>query len=340
MQRLTASAALRGLTSSTSSSSSSRRGLSVLVLADHDNKALQPATLAAVTAAKKLNAGKVTVLVAGSQATPVAEQAAKVQGVDAVVHAKDAALDHASPENLAALVAQMHKASALTHVVGVASGDGKNCLPRVGAALDVQPISDVISVVSADTFVRPTYAGNALAKVQSTDKVKVLTVRPSAFPKAAATGGNAVVSAAPALAAPVANAAKWVEDKVVKSERPELTAATKIVAGGRGLKSGDNFKIIYALADKLGAAVGASRAAVDAGYQPNELQIGQTGKVVAPELYIGAGISGAVQHLAGMADSKVIVVINNDPEAPFFQIADYGLVADLFKAVPELTQKV
>ena len=264
--------------------------MAVLVLAEHDHAGeVLPATLSAVTAAKKLNAGAVTLLVAGSNAGKAAAAAAQVAGVDAVLTASDAAYDHANPENTAALVVALHKATPFSHVVAPATGDGKNVLPRVGAVLDAQPVSDVIGVVSATRFVRSMYAGNALATVESADVVKLLSVRPTAFPKAATSGGSAKVSEAAKPASLPSNASKWVEDKVVKSERPELTAASKVVAGGRGLKSGENFKILYALADKIGAGVGASRAAVDAGYVANDLQIGQTGKVVAPELYIGVG---------------------------------------------------
>jgi len=312
--------------------------MSVLVLAEHDGAKLNAGSLAAITAAKKINSGPVTVLVAGSNAKGAAEAASKVAGVDAVFEASDKKYDHAVAEPVASLLVSLQKQHKFTHIVGVASNEGKNIIPRTAAVLDVQPLSDVIQVVSNDTFVRPVYAGNALATVQSTDSVKVLTVRGTAFEKAADKGGSAKASAVSGDA-PAASA-EWKEDRVVKSDRPELGSAKRVVAGGRGMKSGDNFKMLYEMADKLGAAVGASRAAVDAGYVPNDLQIGQTGKVVAPELYIAVGISGAVQHLAGMKDSKVIAAINKDPEAPIFQVSDFGLEADLFKAVPEMTQKL
>lgn len=291
-----------------------------------------------MTAAKALAAGPVSVLVAGSKAAPVAESAGKVKGVDSVLLAEDAKYDHSVAEQVAALLVSLQKQQNFTHIVGIASNDGKNLIPRAGALLDCQPVSDVIKIVSADTFVRPVYAGNGLSTVQSLDKVKILTVRGTAFTKAEATGGAAKVTKVTGDA-PSASA-QWAEDKVVKSDRPDLGTAKRVVAGGRGMQNGDNFKLLYNLADKLGAGVGASRAAVDAGYVPNDLQIGQTGKVVAPELYIAVGISGAVQHLAGMKDSKVIVCVNKDPEAPIFQVSDHGLQGDLFTVVPELTQKL
>jgi len=306
--------------------------------AEHGSGKLNQGTLAAVTAAKKLNSGPVTVLVAGSDSASAAKAASMVDGVDVVMEAKDQKYDHAVAENVAALLVSLQKQHKFSHVVAVASNEGKNILPRAAAKLDVQPISDVVDIVSADTFVRPVYAGNALSTVQSTDSVKMMTIRGTAFGKAKE---KTTAAKTESVSGDVAgNAAQWKEDKVIKSDRPELASAKRVVAGGRGMKSGDNFKMLYELADKLGAAVGASRAAVDAGYVPNDLQIGQTGKVVAPELYIAVGISGAVQHLAGMKDSKVIAAINKDAEAPIFQVADYGLEADLFKAVPELTQKL
>jgi electron transfer flavoprotein alpha subunit len=316
----------------------SKRAMSVLVLAEHDGKKLSPGTLSCITAAKKINSGPVNVLVTGSNSKSAAEAASKVTGVDAVLEANDKKFDHAVAENVASLLVSLQKQQKFSHILAVASNEGKNILPRAAALLDAQPISDIVQVVSADTFVRPVYAGNALATVQSSDPVKLLTVRGTAFEKAKDAGGSA--KATPVSGDASANAAEWKEDKVVKSDRPELASAKRVVAGGRGMKSGENFKMLYDLADKMGAAVGASRAAVDAGYVPNDLQIGQTGKVVAPELYIAVGISGAVQHLAGMKDSKVIASINKDPEAPIFQISDFGLEADLFKAVPEMTQKL
>ena len=312
--------------------------MSVLVLAEHEAGELNPGTLAVVTAAKKINSGPVTVLVAGGNSKAAAEAASKVAGVDAVFEASDKKFDHAVAEAVSSLLVALQKQHKFSHILAVASNEGKNILPRAAAMLDVQPISDVVQIISADTFVRPVYAGNALATVQSTDAVKMMTVRGTAFEKSSDQGGSGKTSAVTADAP--STSAQWKEDRVAKSDRPELSSAKRVVAGGRGMKSGENFKLLYDLADKLGAAVGASRAAVDAGYVPNDLQIGQTGKVVAPELYIAVGISGAVQHLAGMKDSKVIAAINKDPEAPIFQVSDFGLEADLFKAIPEMTQKL
>jgi len=306
--------------------------MAILVIAEHDNAALKPATLNAVTAAAKIG-GDVHVLVAGQGAQAVANAAAQVAGVSKVLLADDAAYAHALPENVAPLVVGLAKSYG--HVLAAATSEGKNLLPRVAALLDVAAISDITGVVSADTFERPIYAGNAIATVQSSDAIKVITVRTTAFEAAAATGGSAAVENVAGTGD--AGNAKFVGQELTKSERPELTQAKIVVSGGRGMQSGENFKLLEALADKLGAAVGASRAAVDAGFVPNDYQVGQTGKIVAPELYIAVGISGAIQHLAGMKDSKVIVAINKDEEAPIFQVADYGLVADLFKAVPELT---
>ncbi|GAA4259191.1 electron transfer flavoprotein subunit alpha/FixB family protein [Azospirillum formosense] len=306
--------------------------MSILVIAEHDNATLKAATLNAVSAAAKIG-GDIHVLVAGQGAQAVAEAAAKVAGVAKVLLADDAAYAHPLPENVAPLVVNLAKGYG--HVLAAASSEGKNLLPRVAALLDVAAISDITGVVSADTFERPIYAGNAIATVKSADPIKVVTVRTTAFEAAAATGGSATVESIAGTGD--AGSAKFVGQELTKSERPELTQAKIVVSGGRGMQSGDNFKLLEALADKLGAAVGASRAAVDAGFVPNDYQVGQTGKIVAPELYIAVGISGAIQHLAGMKDSKVIVAINKDEEAPIFQVADYGLVADLFKAVPELT---
>lgn len=308
--------------------------MSILVLAEHDNAALKPATLNAVTAAAKIG-GDIHILVAGQGAQAVAEAAGKVAGVSKVLLADDAAYAHALPENLAPLVVNLAKG--YSHVLAAATSEGKNLLPRVAALLDVAAISDITGVVSADTFERPIYAGNAIATVQSADPIKVITVRTTAF-EAAAGGGSAAVETIAGTGD--AGSAKFVGQELTKSERPELTQAKIVVSGGRGMQSGENFKLLEALADKLGAAVGASRAAVDAGFVPNDYQVGQTGKIVAPELYVAVGISGAIQHLAGMKDSKVIVAINKDEEAPIFQVADYGLVADLFKAVPELTAEL
>jgi len=309
--------------------------MAILIIADHDNAALKPATLNAVTAATRVG-GDVHVLVAGHGAQPVAEAAAKISGVSKVLLADAAALEHQLPEAVAPLVVNLAKGG-YGHVLAPATSAGKNLLPRVAALLDVAAISDITGVVAADTFERPIYAGNAIATVQSSDTVKVITVRATAFEAAAATGGSAPVEAIGGGNIG-SGLSKFVGQELTKSERPELTAARIVVSGGRGMQSGANFKLLEALADKLGAAVGASRAAVDAGFVPNDYQVGQTGKIVAPELYIAVGISGAIQHLAGMKDSKVIVAINKDEEAPIFQVADYGLVADLFKAVPELTE--
>lgn len=317
--------------------SSSRRSFSVLVLGEHANNKLTPQTLSAVTAAKQLKSGPVTLLLTGKNADQVKE---KVEGVDATMVAPNDIFSHGLAETNAQLLVDLQKDNKFTHVVGVASNEGKNIIPRAGAMLDVQPVSDVVEIKSPDTFVRLIYAGNAVATVQSSDALRMITIRPTAFPKANSSGGEAASKKVDLTSPAPASTAVWKEDKVAKSERPDLGSANRVVSGGRGMKSGENFKILYSLADKLGAAVGASRAAVDAGFVPNEMQVGQTGKVVAPELYIAVGISGAIQHLAGMKDSKTIVAINKDPDAPIFQVADYGLEADLFKAVPELTEKV
>jgi electron transfer flavoprotein alpha subunit len=310
--------------------------MSVLVLAEHDNKALKDATLAAVTAAGALG-GEVHLLVAGHGSAAVAEAAAKVAGVAKVLHADDAAYAHALAENMAPLIAGLM--SGYDAFVAPATTRGKNIAPRVAAHLDVAQISDILSVEAADTFTRPIYAGNAIATVQSRDAKKVITVRGTAFAKAEASGGQAAIEAVAAGAA--SDKARFEGAELTTSARPELTAAKVIVSGGRALGSSEKFhEYIDPLADKLGAAVGASRAAVDAGYAPNDYQVGQTGKIVAPELYVAVGISGAIQHLAGMKDSKIIVAINKDEEAPIFQVADLGLVGDLFSLVPELTGKL
>lgn len=303
---------------------------SVLLIAEHDNAKLKPATLNAMTAAAKL--GDVDIMVVGSGCAAVAAEAAKIPGARKILLADDAAYKNALAENLAALVAKI--GAAYDHIVAPSTTSGKNMLPRAAALLDVQMISDISAIVSDDTFMRPVYAGNAFATVQSKDKIKVLTVRTTAFDATNANGGAAAIETV--ASAGDAGLSTFVSQELTKSERPELTAAKIVVSGGRGMGSGENFKLIEAVADKLGAAVGASRAAVDAGFVPNDYQVGQTGKVVAPQLYVAVGISGAIQHLAGMKDSKVIVAINKDPEAPIFQIADYGLVADLFVALPEL----
>lgn len=307
--------------------------MTALVIAEHDNASLKSATLNTVTAAAACG-GDVHVLVAGENAATVAAAAAQIAGVSKVLHADGAALKEALAENLAAQVLAV--ADNYSHILFPATTSGKNVAPRVAAKLDVAQISDITKVLGADTFERPVYAGNAIATVQSPDAVKVITVRSTGFDAAAATGGGAAVESVTAVAD--TGLAAFMGREVTKSDRPELTAAKIIVSGGRALGSEEKFKeIITPLADKLGAAIGASRAAVDAGYAPNDLQVGQTGKIVAPQLYIAAGISGAIQHLAGMKDSKVIVAINKDPEAPIFSVADYGLEADLFEAVPALT---
>lgn len=309
--------------------------MSTLVIAEHNNSALAPVTLNVVAAAKAIG-NEITVLVAGAGCGAVAEQAAKVDGVAKVLVADNAAYANQLAENLGLLVSDLGKG--FTHILAAATTTGKNFLPRVAAALDVEQISDIIRVDSADTFARPIYAGNAIATVQSSDSVKVITVRGTAFDAAAAEGGSAAVEAVDA--AHDAGISAFVGEELAKSDRPELTAADVVISGGRGMQNGDNFELLYKVADKVGAAVGASRAAVDAGFVPNDMQVGQTGKIVAPQLYVAVGISGAIQHLAGMKDSKVIVAINKDEEAPIFSVADYGLVADLFEAVPELEKLV
>jgi electron transfer flavoprotein alpha subunit len=309
--------------------------MSVLVLVEHDNAELKDATLAVVTAAAQL--GEVHALVAGSGCVAVADQAAKVAGVTKVLLADDAAYGHALPENIAPLVAGLM--ANYDAFVAPATANGKNIAPRVAALLDVMQISEVVGIEGADTFVRPTYAGNAIATVKSSDAKKVLTVRGTAFAKAEKAGGSASIEAV--SAGGDAGLSSFVGAEIAKSERPELTSAKIIVSGGRALQNSENFHaLIEPLADKLGAGVGASRAAVDAGYVPNDYQVGQTGKIVAPEVYVAVGISGAIQHLAGMKDSKVIIAINKDEDAPIFQVADIGLVGDLFKIVPELTEKL
>ncbi len=309
--------------------------MAVLVIAEHDGKNLKPGTANAVTAAGKMG-GDVAVLVAGHQCAAAAQAAAKLAGVKKVLHCDAPHYEGSLAENLAALIVPL--AANYSHVVAPATGFGKNLMPRVAALLDVQQISDISAVQSPDTFVRPIYAGNVLATVQSSDRIKVVTVRGTAFDAAGAAAAAAPVEAL--AAGPDAGLSKFNGQELTKSARPELAAARIIVSGGRGMGSAENFKILDALADKLGAAVGASRAAVDSGFVPNDYQVGQTGKIVAPELYIAVGISGAIQHLAGMKDSKVIVAINKDAEAPIFAVANYWLVEDLFKAVPELTREL
>lgn len=306
--------------------------MTCLVVAEHDNAELKSSTLSTVQAASEIG-GDIHILIAGSGCAAVAEQASKVAGVATVKVADDARYEHQLAEPVSALVQSL--AGDYSHILASATTFGKNFMPRVSALLDVAQISDISSVVSADTFVRPIYAGNAMATVQSNDAVKLITVRGSTFDKAAAEGGSAAIENAASADDPGVSA--FVSQELSKSERPELTSAGIVISGGRGVGSSENFAIIEALADKLGAAVGASRAAVDAGYVPNDYQVGQTGKIVAPDLYVAIGISGAIQHLAGMKDSKVIVAINKDEEAPIFQIADYGLVGDLFDMVPQLS---
>ena len=309
--------------------------MSVLILAEHDNAELKRASLHAVTAAKALG-GEIHLLVAGSGASAVAEAAAKVADVAQVLHADDAAYEHGLAENLAPLLVSL--AGDYDCLMATATTFGKNVMPRVAALLDVAQLSDISGVVDGETFVRPTYAGNAIATVKSADAKKVITVRATAFDAAAADGGSGAVESIAGTGDK--GLSRFVRLDVSASERPELTSADIIISGGRGMQSGDNFTLLEAVADKLGAAIGASRAAVDAGFVPNDYQVGQTGKVVAPALYMAIGISGAIQHLAGMKDSKVIVAINKDEEAPIFQVADYGLVADLFKAMPELAAEL
>jgi len=314
--------------------------MAILVIAEHNNAVLTAATLNTVAAATKIG-GDIHVLVAGSGCGAIGEAAAKIEGVSKVLVADDAAYANQLPENVAPLIAQLvgeSGAKNYSHVLAPATTNGKNFLPRVAALLDVDQISEIIAVESADTFKRPIYAGNAIATVQSSAPIKVITVRATGFDAVNAEGGLAVVEQVSGSGD--AGKSAFVGEELAKSDRPELTAAKIVVSGGRGMQNGENFKHLYSLADKLGAAVGASRAAVDAGFVPNDMQVGQTGKIVAPQLYIAVGISGAIQHLAGMKDSKVIVAINKDEEAPIFQVADYGLVGDLFEIVPELDKLV
>ena len=309
--------------------------MSILVIAEHDNNEIKGSTLNTVTAASKIG-GDVSVLVAGSESSSAAEQASKIAGISSVIHVDDPIYKNFLAEDLGNLVVSI--AEGFNYILAPATTFGKNFLPRVAAKLDVQQISDIISVEDADTFKRPIYAGSCIATVKSNDSVKVITVRTTAFDASPMTDSSVTVNTGDVVDS--LNNANFVSDEIAESDRPELTAAEVIVSGGRALGSSENFKIIEALADKLGAAVGASRAAVDAGYVPNDYQVGQTGKIVAPSLYIAIGISGAIQHLAGMKDSKVIVAINKDEDAPIFQVADYGLVGDLFEAVPELTNSL
>ncbi|WP_313305182.1 electron transfer flavoprotein subunit alpha/FixB family protein [Stutzerimonas balearica] len=314
--------------------------MAILVIAEHNNAVLAAATLNTVAAATKIG-GDIHVLVAGSGCGAIGEAAAEIEGVSKVLVADDAAYANQLPENVAPLIAQLvgeSGAKNYSHVLAPATTNGKNFLPRVAALLDVDQISEIIAVESADTFKRPIYAGNAIATVQSSAPIKVITVRATGFDAVNAEGGSAAVEQVSGSGD--AGKSAFVGEELAKSDRPELTAAKIVVSGGRGMQNGDNFKHLYSLADKLGAAVGASRAAVDAGFVPNDMQVGQTGKIVAPQLYIAVGISGAIQHLAGMKDSKVIVAINKDEEAPIFQVADYGLVGDLFEILPELATQL
>ena len=309
--------------------------MSILVIAEHDNIELKGATLNTVTAAKEISS-EIDLLIAGSNCSSVVEKASLVEGINRVLVADKPAYKNFLAENIGSLVAEIGKN--YSHILAPATTNGKNFLPRVAALLDVAQISDISSIVNEDTFERPIYAGNCVATVQSFDPIKVLTVRTTGFDACSETGGSASVEEIP-----IDNdlgISSFVKEELAKSDRPELTAADIVISGGRGMQSGENFSLLEGIADKLGAAIGASRAAVDSGFVPNDMQVGQTGKIVAPNLYIAVGISGAIQHLAGMKDSKVIVAINKDEEAPIFQIADYGLVADLFDALPELESKI
>ena len=309
--------------------------MSTLVIAEHDNSSLKVATLNAVAAAQAMGAD-IDILVAGANCASAAEEAAKVAGVGKVLVADNAAYEHQLAENVSLLIAEL--GAGYDNIVAPATSNCKNTMPRVAALLDVAQISEITSVESADTFKRPIYAGNVIATVQSTDAKKVITVRTTAYDAAPAEGGSASVEAVSSVHD--AGISAFVGEEVAVSDRPELTSASVVISGGRGMQNGENFKLLEGIADKLGAAMGASRAAVDAGFVPNDMQVGQTGKIVAPDLYIAVGISGAIQHLAGMKDSKVIVAINKDEDAPIFQVADYGLVEDLFVALPELEAKL
>ncbi|MDA8786451.1 FAD-binding protein [Porticoccaceae bacterium] len=304
--------------------------MSILVIAEHDNSSLNVATLNSVTAAQAIGSD-IDILVVGASCQDVATQAAQVAGIGKVLVADNSAYANALAENVAPLIAEV--GAGYSHILATATTTAKNIIPRAAALMDVQAISDISAVVSADTFKRPIYAGNVIATVQSSDAIKVLTVRGTAFDAAAAEGGSASIEAV--ASAHDSGVSSFIGEEVAVSDRPELTAAEIVISGGRGMGNGENFDMLYSIADKLGAAVGASRAAVDAGFVPNDMQVGQTGKIVAPDLYVAVGISGAIQHLAGMKDSKVIVAINKDEEAPIFSVADYGLVADLFAALPE-----
>ena len=309
--------------------------MSILVIAEHDNSELKTATLNTVTAGLAIG-GDIDILVAGADCESVAESASQIPGVTKVLLANKETYKNCLAENIGNLVVEL--AEGYTHILSPATTNGKNFMPRVAAKLDVSQVSDISAVISEDTFERPIYAGNCIATVQSTDSVKVITVRTTGFDACESSGGNATVTAIDNDTN--AGVSSFVKEEIAESDRPELTAADVVISGGRGMQNGDNFSLLNGIADKLGAAIGASRAAVDAGFVPNDMQVGQTGKIVAPDLYIAVGISGAIQHLAGMKDSKVIVAINKDEEAPIFQVADYGLVADLFDALPELEAKL
>lgn len=309
--------------------------MSILILTEHDNQSLKPVTLSLVTAAQQIG-GDIDLLVAGENCQAVADAAAAIAGVRKVIVADNAAYAHQLAENVSKLMAEI--ADGYSHILAPGTTTGKNLAPRVAALLGVNQLSDIIAIESPDTFKRPIYAGNAIATVKSADAVKVMTVRGTAFDAAQATGGSAAIESCGAVHQHAD--VSFVGEELAKSDRPELTAASVVISGGRGMANGENFELLYKVADKLGAAVGASRAAVDAGFAPNDMQVGQTGKMVAPELYIAVGISGAIQHLAGMKDSKIIVAINKDEEAPIFQVADYGLVGDLFEAMPELESRL
>ena len=309
--------------------------MNILVIAEHDNNNLKPATLNTVAAANAIG-GAVHILVAGNSCQSVADEAAAVDGVEKIILADDSAYENQLAESTASLIKSI--STDYSHILSPATTFGKNVMPRLSALLDVQQISEITEVVSVDTFKRPIYAGSCIATVKSTDAIKVITVRATAFDPVNASGGSASVESISADG--VSGLSSFVNEEIAQSDRPELTAAGIVISGGRGMQSGDNFHLLETIADKLGAAVGASRAAVDAGFVPNDYQVGQTGKIVAPDLYIAVGISGAIQHLAGMKDSKVIVAINKDEDAPIFQVADYGLVADLFNALPELADQI
>jgi len=309
--------------------------MSILVIAEHDNSSLKQATLSVIAAAKAIG-GDIDVLVAGENVGAIAEAAAKADGVNKVMVADNAVYGHFLGENLSQLIVEL--AEGYTHILAAAGSTGKDTMPRVAALLDVAQISDIIRVEAPDTFVRPIYAGNAIATIKSSDSVKVITVRPTGFDPVAAEGGSASVEQLDVVKD--AGLSTFVSEQKAKSDRPDLASAGIVISGGRGMQNGENFKMLEQIADLMGAAVGASRAAVDAGFVPNDMQVGQTGKIVAPQLYIAVGISGAIQHLAGMSDSKVIVAINKDEEAPIFQVADYGLVADLFEAIPQLEEEL